>query len=209
MTDTRPSDLVAVAISMIALGWTIYESVSTRRTLKRQEQLSQVRVQQSEYRALLDNFLLPLQATLARSKFAFESLVDGPGGGVQRLEYYPLQLRTHFDSLSDSRRIFWQVEINQIHGHNEAAIRLIDGFASNDRLSAEFRSASEEFRRHAHRWRMIWDAIGNATIGKDQLPGELIADPFPEAFDAIVAREERNLRSAAGLSASNLPGYPQ
>ena len=125
------------------------------------------------------------------------------------MEYYPLQLRTHFDSLSDSRRIFWQVEINQIHGHNEAAIRLIDGFASNDRLSAEFRSASEEFRRHAHRWRMIWDAIGNATIGKDQLPGELIADPFPEAFDAIVAREERNLRSAAGLSASNLPGYPQ
>ncbi len=196
--DNNITDWFAIVISLAALLWTAWESRSTRRELRRQAERAQENAERSEYRELLDNCLLAFEATLGRSKVAFQSLASGPDG-VRQLEYSPASLRVHFDALPDSRRIFWHIAVKDIHAHNEQSIKLIDDFASRSRLSADFLAACEGFRRHARTWKIMWDAATDGSINADKLPSDRITEPFPVGFDDAVAREVDRVKQAAGL----------
>jgi hypothetical protein len=183
------ADWIAIFISIAALGWTIRETLATRKELKAQEARAERRTAQQEYRSLLDNFLLPMTTNLARSRRDFESLKHGQLSEVHHLEYYPDRLRALFESLPDDRRIFWRVEIGGLHEHNDQLIQLIDAYGSRSLFTSEFQQGCEAFRRHATTWKAMWNAVSDLSIPRQHLPSQAIADPFPNGFDDIVKTE--------------------
>lgn len=195
MSSASITQWIAVAISLLAL----LESWKARQATKHQERRAVTRAEQAEKRALLDSFLLPFQAVLGRARQSFESLTAGEGTDFRNIELYPSALRSRFESLSDSRRIFWQVQIELIQAHNDDGIRLIDGFRGRSHLSSGFLAGCEDFRRHAVTWKAMWKATLDRRIDANLLPGELLAEPFPANFDAVVTDEVERLKTAAGL----------
>jgi hypothetical protein len=205
------TDWIAILISVAALGFTLWERLATRRELKEQERRLQQQEErakreheQQEFRTLLESFLLPLQTSLVRASKGFNYLKHGHEPEVSRLEYFPETLRMEFEKLSDERRVFWQVEIGQLHQHNDDAVQLIDTYASRSRLNPQFRQECEVFRQHATSWKARWDAIIDLKVPRNDLsdPGRQIADTFPDGFDKTVEDEIVRVRREAGLEAS-------
>jgi hypothetical protein len=120
---TRPTDWIAIVISLAALGVGVWERIATRRELRQQaeqtrrdleaqEKWARLQMERQEYRSLLDNFLLPLASAIARSLKGVTYLKRGHESEIHRLEYYPDRLRALFEGLQKDRKIAWRVEIN-------------------------------------------------------------------------------------------------
>jgi hypothetical protein len=184
-------DWVAIAISIVALFISLLE--------RRANEKRQVR---EEFRQVLDNFLLPLQTIMARTHETFQYLSNGlrPSVELRVFEFSPSMMRDMFERLSDERKIFWQVEINQLQKDDQQAVALIDQYVSRTLVDPKFKKECEAFRRHATKWIERWNWVLRL---EEKTPGlelnEPTGDPFPHTFDAAISAEVSRVKTAARL----------
>ena len=186
MNADKMPDWVAIIISIIALGITLWE-----------KRANQERAERDEYRSLLESFLLPLKTILNRTLTGFTDLTRGHKKEGLHLEYYPHKLRGFFEGLTDERRMFWRLEIAQLQKDNEDAVRLIDQYESRTRLNPLFQESCVKYRKHAVQWKSRWDyVIGDQpTVETD----DELAEPFPKGFDQELTKEAKRVAQAARI----------
>ena len=155
-----------------------------------------------QYRQLLDQFLNPLNSILERNKNAFEALVKDHKIEVDRLEFFPSDLKLYFQRLPDSdlRKTFWMADIERIHSVNQDAIQLIKTYAGNTLLRSSFRQACTDFVKHAEDWKSRWDyALGPAPMAASTSEQQ-IASTFPESMEQELPIETNRISALAGIN---------
>jgi hypothetical protein len=187
----QPKDWITLVIALLSLvagsGWGKYwlERRHDRRLAER---------------AVLSEFLRPLESILKQSKRVHDALAQDEL--FDRLEYAADNLQQHFASLpdGDSVKLSWSALIDGLMEGNRHAVKLIQDNAGSI-LSDDFRSACDDFVDHAARWEALW----RATLGKSEVPssmwgaGQLLAPPFPESMDALLAKEIEERCRRAGV----------
>jgi hypothetical protein len=135
----------AVVISVIALVISLLERRASER-----------RAERAEFRQLLDNFLLRLEAIFGRTRKRAEYLMKDMQD-LHFLEYPPSVMRSFYEPLSDTRKLYWQVEIRQLQRDDQEAVHLISRCAHQTLVDPKFRKACEKFVEHATRWIDRWN----------------------------------------------------
>ena len=178
--------LVPVLALLAGTGWLQYY-LNNRRT------------QRERYRTLLEDFLLPFEATLETTKKIFSKLRDDRE--LSNLEYHPGRLQAFFTSLpeEDPRKHLWRAHIEWLQAENRRAVEFVEKFYGRIVL-AEFRQACDEFMAHAKEWEVVWTAlVGTATVPKSlNIEGTLYAPQFPQGLEPALRNEVREVRRRAG-----------
>lgn len=161
--------------------------------------LNHRRTQHEKFRTLLEDFLLPFEATLKTTERIFNKLRDERE--LSNLEYHPGRLQQFFASLPDEdpRKHLWKSYIDWLQTENRRAVELIERFYGRIVLR-EFKDACGEFMVHAKEWEVIWKAlIGSGTVPSSlNTPGTLMAPHFPIGFEKALQDELAEVRRRAG-----------
>ena len=139
------------------------------------------------YRAVLRDFLTPLQHYLAYTERLFREL--DAETGISHLEMPPHVLRQRFEQLpkTDLRRVTWGKTIERLQAENQKIVALIER-NYGVMVTAEFRTACQEFKHHANQWADFWEAL--QTIEDASAIDEgLSSIPFPRSFPDALYRE--------------------
>jgi hypothetical protein len=157
------------------------------------------RDRREKYRTLLEDFLLPVGATLKLAHDVFQKLRDDRE--LSNLEYHPGRLQHFFASLPDDdlRKHLWKAHIEWLQAENRRAVELIDRHYGKAVLG-EFKDACDRFVAHAKEWEIMWKAlVDNESVPStlDQ-PGALYAPQFPDGFEQALQNEIAEVRRRAG-----------
>jgi hypothetical protein len=165
--------------------------------------LNHRRSRREQYRALLEDFLLPFEGTLKTTQAIFNKLRDDRQ--LSNLEYHPSRLQHFFASLQDDdpRKHLWKSYIEWLQTENRRAVDLVQRFYGRIVLPT-FKKACDDFLVHAKEWEMMWKAL----TGSDRIPtsldtcGRLVAPLFPSALDGALRDEIAEVRRRSGSSES-------
>jgi hypothetical protein len=179
-----------IALAALAIVVTIVVFVLNRRKGRR-----------DQYRELLDKFLRPLESYLKRNKTAFEALLKDHKIEVNRLEFFPSQLKSYFQQLpeTDLRKRFWVTDIERIHSVNQDAVKLIKTYEGNTLLRRQFREVCSDFVKHADDWKARWDdALGSSPVIAS-IDEREIASTFPESMERELQAELERVSALARI----------
>lgn len=161
--------------------------------------LNNRRSQRERYRTLLEDFLLPFEATLETTRNIFTKLRDDRE--LSNLEYHPGRLQAFFASLpeEDPRKHLWRAYIEWLQAENRRGRELVEKFYGRIVLP-EFKRASDEFVAHAKEWEVVWTAlVGTANVPTSlNTEGTLIAPQFPPGLEPALRNELSEVRRRAG-----------
>ena len=181
-------DWITIGLSVVGLffGTGVVKQYLDRRDARRKEQ-----------QAVLDDFLLPLEAILNHTRDVHATLTADPE--LKSLEFLPAHLQRFFSSLppSDARRATWKGLIEGVISDNDRAKALIQNNGGKV-LSAELRQSLSAFMLHADSWSALWKAsIGEDPVSED---GRRLSTPtFPEGLDRLLAKEIAVRQQLAGI----------
>lgn len=156
---------------------------------------------QKEYRDYLERFLRPLEMRMHYTASVFALVRDSEK--MNNLEHFPDVLQRFYTSLpiGDPRRDLWKTYVDELQKENHKAIELVEANYGKIVLP-EFRTACDEYLKHAKLWGGVW----NALAGNDPLPRSLasdqrmIAPPFPSRLEQTLADEMAEVSRRAGLA---------
>ncbi len=139
------------------------------------------------YRAVLRDFLTPLQHYLAYTERLFREL--DAETGISHLEMPPHVLRQRFEQLpkTDLRRVTWGKTIERLQAENQKIVALIER-NYGVMVTPEFRTACQEFKHHANQWADFWEAL-QSIADASAIDAGLSAIPFPRSFPDALYRE--------------------
>jgi hypothetical protein len=183
------NDWITIGLSVIGLlfGSGVVKQYLDRKDARRKEQ-----------QAILDEFLLPLEAILNHNRDIHATLTADQE--LKSLEFEPAYLQRSFAALSpsDPRRATWRGLIEGVISDNDRAKALIQRNGGNV-LSVQLKQSLSDFMLHADSWSALWKAsIGDDPISED---GRRLSTPlFPDELDRLIAQEIAARRQLAGSS---------
>jgi hypothetical protein len=153
----------------------------------------------SEWRLVLEGFLLPFEGIIQDNLRVFEELTDDEK--LKNLEFAPDLLQQYFSNLPDTdpRKQLWNDRIGRLMKGNKKAVDLIEQYRGKI-VTAEFWDACADFVYHANKWEDLWISImGKTTIvGSGFTQKDLIAPEFPDSLEPALKREIEEVRKLAG-----------
>jgi len=156
------------------------------------------RTNREKFRTLLEDFLLPFEASLKITQEIFNKLRDDQE--LSALEDRPGRLQLFFASLpdEDSRKHYWRTRIEWLQTENLRAVELVERFRGKIVLG-EFKDACHVFLLHAKEWEFMWKAlIGSGTVPSSlDTAGTLQAPQFPVELEKALQDELAEVRRRA------------